>query len=415
MGVRHAVKEWTIGPIPGGEPAEDAVCSTTRQRTFSSHPQPALLQVFTFWLLFLALAPSLLRAQDRPLDWRFEERLRLGTILGDEAEAFHKLTPYSVTVGADHSIFVLDRGNHRIQAFGPDGEFLRSIGHEGRGPGEFRNPVSIWTRPDSSIAVLDLALSRVTVFSPGGEMLADHPVPFGRGRFMYADGTRELYDMTEGLRPDSLGEDPDSMIQELVLVDSGDTTVLGRLSLVPPHMVWFEKPCRFGLGSTPLFEPTVVWDVAAGRVAYTDSYEYQIDIHSFDGRDFTITRPLEPRRLKRDDALVEIGDPPQMPNPYGADCGRFDADVVLETRGWYPYEQIIERIQIAPDGVLWVSRSVDPAEERATDIFAPDGSYVGTLRADAPYPDAFTLDGGIVVVEKGEFDVEQVVVYAVQR
>lgn len=369
----------------------------------------------TLWLLFLAPATSSLYAQDQPLDWRFEEHLRLGTALGNEAEAFHKLTPYSVAVGADRTIFVLDRGNQRIQVFGPDGEFLRSFGREGSGPGEFRNPVSIWVTPDSSIEVLDWALSRVSVFSPVGELIGDQPTTFGRGMFMYADDTRELYDITGGLRTDSLGQSPDSTVQRLIMVDSGDTTTLGHLSLVPPHMVRFEKPCRFGIGSTPLFEPTIVWDIAAGRVALSDGYEYRIDVHLFDGQDLRIVRSLEPRRLTREDALVEIGDPPRMPNPYGADCGRFDADVILKTRGWYPYEQIVERIQIAPDGALWVQRSSDPAEEPVTDIFAPDGRYVGTLPADAPYPDAFAPDGDVIAIEKGEFDVEQIVVYQVIR
>lgn len=378
-------------------------------------PASCLIRISTLWLLLLPPVPSLLHAQDRQLNWRFEERLRLGTILGDEAEAFHRLTPYSVTVGADRTIFVLDRGNRRIQVFSPGGEFMHSIGHEGDGPGQFRNPVSIWTRPDSSIGVLDWALSRVSVFSPTGDLLGDHPVTFGRGMFMYADDTRELYDITEGLRVDSLGQSPDSMVQRLVMVDSGDTTALGRLSLIPPHMVRFEKPCRFGIGSTPLFEPTIVWDVAAGRAALSDGYGYRIDVHPFDGRHFRITRSLEPRRLTREDALIEIGDPPRMPNPYGADCGRFDADVILKTRGWYPYEQIVERIQIAPDGALWVRRSVDPADEPVTDIFAPDGKYVGTLPADVRYPDAFTPDGEVVTIEKGEFDVEQVVIYRVIR
>lgn len=60
-------------------------------------------------------------------------------------------------------------------------------------------------------------------------------------------------------------------------------------------------------------------------------------------------------------------------------------------------------------------RSVDPADGPLTDVFDPSGEYVGTLPPEAPYPDAFTADGDIVVIEVGEFDVEQVVVYAVER
>jgi hypothetical protein len=62
-----------------------------------------------------------------------------------------------------------------------------------------------------------------------------------------------------------------------------------------------------------------------------------------------------------------------------------------------------------------VGRSVGPADDPVTDIFDAAGEYIGTLPSDAPYPDAFTPDGDIVVIEKGEFDVEQVVVYGIDR
>lgn len=363
----------------------------------------------------LLTATSALPCQDRPLDWRFTERLRLGSILGAETEAFHNLTPHSVAADEHGTLYVVDRGNHRVQVFDSTGTFIRSIGHEGNGPGEFRNPVSIWTRDDGTISVFDWAPHRVSVFTDEGDLVEDRSVPFARGMLMYTDSLRELFTVTEGLRTDSLGQSPDSTVELLLHVASGDTARLGRLSLVPPRMVQFYEPCRFGIGITPLFRPSIVWDVAAGRIAVTDSYEYRIDVHDFDGATFEITRALEPRRLAREDALERIGDPPRMPNPYGADCGRFDADVILETRGWYPFEQIIERIQIAPDGAVWVSRSVAPADDPVTDIFDPAGRYVGTLPPDAPFPDAFTPEGDIIVIEQGEFDVEQVVVYAIGR
>lgn len=369
------------------------------------------------WLSALALlsAASALPCQDLPLDWEFTERLRLGTILGAETEAFHRLTPHSVATDADGRLYVVDRGNHRIQVFDSGGTFLRSIGHEGSGPGEFRNPVSVWTGEDGTVSVFDWAPHRVSVFSVEGDLVMDRSVPFARGMFMHADSVRELFTITEGMRTDSLGQSPDSTVELLYHVTSGDTARLGRLALVPPRMVQFYEPCRFGIGITPLFEPNIVWDVAAGRVAVNDSYEYRIDVHDFAGGTFTITRALEPRSLTREDALVKVGDPPGMPNPYGADCGRFKADVILETRGWYPFEQIIERIQIGPDGELWVSRSVAPADDPVTDVFDRAGRYVGTLPADAPFPDAFTPGGEVMVIEQGEFDVEQVVVYAVGR
>jgi len=362
----------------------------------------------------LASAPSLL-AQDHDLDWQFTERFRLGTILGAETEAFHNLTPYSVTTDVAGNIFVLDRGNQRVLIFEPGGAFVRSVGREGSGPGELRNPVSIWSVDDSSFGLFDWAPHRVSIFTTEGDLVRDYSVPYSRGRFMYRDETHELFAVTEGFRPERLGHSPDSTIQRLNWIRFGDTVEIARMALVPPERVEFIEPCRFWIDITPLFEPSLVWDVAANRIAVNSAYDYRIDVLVFDGSRYTVSRPVAPTQVTRDDAIRAIGDPPYIPNPRGGDCGRFDADVILEKRGHYPFVQPVERIQIAPDGALWVKRRTVSGDDGATDVFDPAGEYVGTLPPDAPYPDAFTPDGDILVIERGEFDVEQVVVYAISQ
>jgi len=61
---------------------------------------------------------------------------------------------------------VLSGENASIQVFSPEGAFVRSIGGEGEGPGEFRWPQSVASSEDGSIYVLDPMLARITVFGP---------------------------------------------------------------------------------------------------------------------------------------------------------------------------------------------------------------------------------------------------------
>src|SRR5690606_34839727 len=46
-------------------------------------------------------------------------------------------SPRGVAVADDGSIYVVDTGNHRVQIFDADGEFVSSFGQSGSGPGQF--------------------------------------------------------------------------------------------------------------------------------------------------------------------------------------------------------------------------------------------------------------------------------------
>ena len=59
----------------------------------------------------------------------------------DENLAFD--SPLDMAVDPTGNTFILDSGNKRIQVFGPDGQYLRTIGRRGQGPGEFESLSSI--------------------------------------------------------------------------------------------------------------------------------------------------------------------------------------------------------------------------------------------------------------------------------
>jgi len=59
----------------------------------------------------------------------------------DENVAFYM--PLDMALDAEGNLYVLDTGNHRIQKFSPDGDFLATLGRKGQGPGEFNFPGSL--------------------------------------------------------------------------------------------------------------------------------------------------------------------------------------------------------------------------------------------------------------------------------
>jgi DNA-binding beta-propeller fold protein YncE len=72
---------------------------------------------------------------------------------------------------------VSDSCNHRIQIFSPDGEFLRSHGKAGAGPGELSYPYDICVDKSGRQYVCEFGNSRVQVFDS-----SDKPIEIIGGR-----------------------------------------------------------------------------------------------------------------------------------------------------------------------------------------------------------------------------------------
>lgn len=94
--------------------------------------------------------------------------LALGEALNPE-EAFYQ--PTYVDTDAAGNIFVLDRGDPRIQVFDPEGTYLRTMGREGQGPGEFAQPAYLTVTADH--VVLRADTRRLSTWTLDGEHLGD--------------------------------------------------------------------------------------------------------------------------------------------------------------------------------------------------------------------------------------------------
>ncbi|MDW7990827.1 MAG: TIGR03663 family protein [Anaerolineae bacterium] len=88
------------------------------------------------------------------------------------------LRPRGIAVAPDGSIYVADSGNHRIQKFTAEGEFVTAWGNFGGcpeqtpPPGAFCEPWGVAVGPDGAVYVADLWAHRVQKFSSEGEFIA---------------------------------------------------------------------------------------------------------------------------------------------------------------------------------------------------------------------------------------------------
>ncbi|MFW6135076.1 MAG: NHL repeat-containing protein [Elusimicrobiota bacterium] len=81
--------------------------------------------------------------------------------------------PQDIKIDRDGNIYVLDTNNSRIQIFNRNGEYLRTIGEPGQGPGEFNKPESIYIdETENMIYISDTRNQRLQVFSLDGKFIS---------------------------------------------------------------------------------------------------------------------------------------------------------------------------------------------------------------------------------------------------
>jgi len=79
--------------------------------------------------------------------------------------------PTNVAVDKDGNLYVSDTWNDRVEEFDGDGNFIRTWGKNGDGPGEFGRPKGIAIDCDGHIWVADAMLDRIQVFTSEGRYL----------------------------------------------------------------------------------------------------------------------------------------------------------------------------------------------------------------------------------------------------
>lgn len=93
-----------------------------------------------------------------------------GTAGGDQGQF---LSPRNVAIGPDGRIYVADSGNHRIQVFDEDGQYLTSWGSFGTDPGLLNEPWGLAV-DDEHVYVADTWNYRIQKFTTDGAFVASY-------------------------------------------------------------------------------------------------------------------------------------------------------------------------------------------------------------------------------------------------
>ncbi len=97
----------------------------------------------------------------------FEKVLTIGIEDGDEKYILAR--PINVCTGKDRIIYICDHMDHCIKVYNNSGQYLKTIGQYGKGPGELIWPNSIAITSDNRIAIL--SQQRISYFTTQGEFI----------------------------------------------------------------------------------------------------------------------------------------------------------------------------------------------------------------------------------------------------
>jgi len=141
-------------------------------------------------LLLAALScvgePEGASSPSEPAEWTVasEPMVTIGQVEGDDPYLFTSIRTAAFL--PDHGIAVVDGRPGGIRLFSPDGGFLRELGREGEGPGEFARPRQIALVPPDTLEIYDSNLYRLTRYLTSGPLLSTLPL-------QAEDGMPELY------------------------------------------------------------------------------------------------------------------------------------------------------------------------------------------------------------------------------
>ena len=113
----------------------------------------------------------------RSEEWRVVEEFRVGNVQGNPDEELATARNNSVTLGPNGQIFVVEHSTDRVMVFGGDGEFVRSFGGSGEGPGELRSPMALAWDGTDRLWVADGLNGRYHVFDSTGSFQKSVPRP----------------------------------------------------------------------------------------------------------------------------------------------------------------------------------------------------------------------------------------------
>ena len=317
---------------------------------------------------------------DEATQWELVEDLRLGSMDAVGPELFGSIGDFEVD--DEGRIYILDRTAFEVRVFDREGVYLRSIGRQGEGPGEFKQPQGLEIDDLGRLWVVDSGNQRYSVFDTTGALVEEiRRFTGGNGPWLALlnDGRVIDFDFslreTRGVLTFILHQPDGTVIDTVPLPDFERASfVIQTENSLSSYEIAFSPALR------RFFDPRgYLW------FGVSDSYRIiQVDLTSGDTlriieKDYdpvSVSRAERDAALESYDRLVQHGgrvDPSRFPTEHPA-----FADLIVDQSGF-----------------LWVTPAT-PQEGEITesvlsqlrpatfDVFDDSGTYLGRVATSLP-------------------------------
>lgn len=275
-------------------------------------------------------------------------------------------------------VYVCDYKAHNIKIFNSSGKFIKTIGREGQGPGEFTRPYDIAVT-DERMIVWDMGNRRLVSLSKDGDFIKSAPISIYDGwpQMMRALPNGDIVIGSEKL---SLGQ-PEKPQDYFIDIYSPDLEKKKRVYTQQIRRNKYVIKEGRAINIPIPFSPRIYWDVSsAGEIAVGYSKTYEIEIYGIDGEKITsFSHTYTAEKVTDEDKkkfFASIGSFSGGERKQGAD------DFIVQNTEFPKLKPAFQQIKVDSEGNILVMGYRKNRDEEAMyfDAFGIQGNFLGNVQ-----------------------------------
>jgi hypothetical protein len=353
--------------------------------------------------------------------WTLVEELSVGSLEGDAAYQFGQII--GVDVDGEGNVYIADSQARDVRVFDASGNYLRTVGSPGSGPGELGLGMNGVFVVGQEIVVPDLGNARVNYYDLDGTFITSERVDMAKGvplRWDIASGGR-LVAQTRNMNPaDSTAGTTGDPIATLAAEGEAPDTV----AVLPAGE---SLRIQDGQARVRFFDPEPIWDADPdGRLLTARNSAMRFQVWGPQGTlERIITFPHEAKPVTERDKQVFLDAITEAARQQGAPPEAVQA--FLQQAQFADNYPAFVSLALGPQGSVWVQRFLtgdELAGEEGTfdvqdigsntwDVFDDQGRYLGAMTFPGKYQPIRAMGDRFYGIARDDLDVQSLKVYRV--